>query len=236
MPEKEQIDWLFEHWKVVASVAAGAFLILLSLLANTYLPGRQASIERRRRGPKLDVAYDPNDLKCWRETTEQLVQPAPASSTRQATTTPFPASPLSRPVLYLSVRIKNILPNTAKSSRAFLTKIERWENDRWVTKYEDSLPIIWAFEPLIQTKDIAMGPALYANVVAIRQPNNSFEPQLYSGHSAGNPLRPTALIPIVNKSGEHQLTVVVSADGIEPQTVRVRFDCNGQYPWPKRYA
>lgn len=218
------------QWLLVPIVAV-LISVYTAYRLGINLPSLQSNRMRKVRGPMLDVVYDPCDTKCWRVTTESMVQAAQCGTKVTAPARPGPLGlPPSRPVLYLSVRVENRLPKAALQCRGYLMEIEKWENGNWVSKYTDSLPLIWAFDPDGKEKNVLMGTPLYLNVVAIRADNCEFEPQLYSGNGPGNPLRPNALQPIVTQPGKYRITVTISADDCEPKTVKIPFNCDGN-PW-----
>lgn len=123
---------------------------------------------------------------------------------------------------YVRVRVENERTALAKACQAYLVKVESKGPDGLfrATEYAESMPLGWANVGRIRL-DLPKGVPHFVDVLSSRAPVKAWQPEIGS-----TPLR---YAPLLSRSGDHRLTVVVSGDGVPPQTIRLLFTWNGTW-------
>jgi hypothetical protein len=130
---------------------------------------------------------------------------------------------------YIRAKVVNTKRLMAKSCRAFLVNVEqrnaRGEFESLKPKYDDSLTLTWSSQPGTlgqEPIDIPPGVTLYVDIVSTDK-----RVEGYRLHALLVPFRYVALLD--NKPKVLQLTILVTGDDVNKDTVKVIFDWRGQW-------
>lgn len=190
----------------MAAGKAWQFLVPLAAVVLGWLLGLiTPSLHRRIKiwllGPKLKYSVDENSL-----------QPIPNGLD-----------------FYLRVGITNVKPLIAKQCRAFLVKVEEWDDKNYKpTNYRDCLPLIWSYDTALVTVDIPRGVTRHFDIVRIGRDLKEFNLCLWSGTK--DRLAPTQYEHFCKRRGQFRLTVCVGADEINSLEVKTEFLWGDEWP------
>jgi hypothetical protein len=126
-----------------------------------------------------------------------------------------------RLAFYARLCVTNDKRRIAQSCRAWLVDVEELnDEDCFVpTRFRDSVPLIWSYDAEADTVDIPQGIKRYVDLVRIQNDIPGFQPRMRS--RSGEVLTILKYQPIFSKNGVYRLTVLVSAQEIKPQVIKV---------------
>ncbi len=145
--------------------------------------------------PLLQIEFDPRN--------QRFVLPTAAGPT---------------PMLYIRVIARALSP-VAQNCRAFLTRISRWDGERYVPVFQEQLPIPWSYEDprRILPKELNHEIDGLLNVAWLASPNNQggFPPFGFLNHLSAVP---NSLNPVLERHFQHpeenlKLDILLTATG-----------------------
>ena len=136
---------------------------------------------------------------------------------------------------YARLCVTNDKRRIAQHCQAWLVNVEELnEESRFVpTTFRDSVPLVWSYNAEIDTVDIPQGIKRYVDIVRVQHDVPGFEPQIRS--HTGAVLTILKYQPIFSKNGVYRLTVLVSAQEVRPQMIKVILTRGDTWP-PKGEA
>lgn len=158
------------------------------------------------RGPKLSLTLDP-------------------------TLTPARCGDDPTLLFFARIRVTNTKCRIAKDCRAYLSVIEKWnddENSFTMTNYRDCLPLIWAYDQQTPTVDLPNGVDRHIDVVMYAPETPASTLQLYS--SSHEHFVPSQYEHLLDNYGVFRFTVLVCADDITPERIRFKVEWDGEWP------
>ncbi|HEX3506448.1 MAG TPA: hypothetical protein VHU22_23940 [Xanthobacteraceae bacterium] len=138
--------------------------------------------------------------------------------------------------IYVRLRVENTKPRLAKACRAYLTRVEKRTNDRWEDmNFRDSIQLAWSAqrgpEDGFRALDLPYGVSQFIDLVWVFSPLPAVQPAHNPRH-----LQPCLAMPLfmhqpiwATDNANYRLTVLVSGDGVEPESHRVILEWNGVY-------
>lgn len=135
-----------------------------------------------------------------------------------------------RVVFFARLCVTNIKPRIAAKCQAWLVNVERRDEHGQFkpTVFKDSIPLIWSYNAKADTVDIAQRINRYVDLVRIQDDVPGLQPQLRS-HS-GDVLLPHRFGPLFRENGTYRFTVLVSAQDVQPEQIRVLVTRAEQWP------
>jgi hypothetical protein len=114
--------------------------------------------------------------------------------------------------------------------QAWLVNVERRDEQGGfkATVFKDSIPLIWSYNAEAETIDIAQGINRYVDLVRVQDDMPGVQPQLRS-HS-GHVLAPHRYEHLFHENGTFRFTVLVSAQDVKPQQIKVVVKREDQWP------
>lgn len=131
--------------------------------------------------------------------------------------------------LYVRLKIQNTKKRTAKGCGAYLADIEKPDlatGRLGPTVFHDTFPLHWAYDAALVTVDLPQRVPRYLDLVSVDESQGGIRP-----HHLGLP--PNQGVPLYqelwDKSEKLRFTVVVTAEGIEPEVRRITVDRRGEW-------
>jgi hypothetical protein len=139
---------------------------------------------------------------------------------------------------YVRLRVANVGGKVARNCRGYLTQVE-WKNDNGVFEaapYYDSLPLIWSYKGRDQgypAVDLLPGVEDHLDILATfsfpsREPpwDPKRDSERFELQTQFLPLRYSNLF---SGTRTYRFTIKVSAEHVEPRTLRLVFKWNGKW-------
>ncbi|MFO0906463.1 MAG: hypothetical protein U0939_25890 [Pirellulales bacterium] len=190
---------------------------LLGLATNEF----QHWIMLKFRGPELDITFD-NAEDCQTLTPEFFDTPIGSSAvgTKQG----------QRLVFYARLRVQNKKTRIADRCQAYLVRVEERQGDGTFksTIFNDSIPLIWSYDPDNATVSIPKGVVRHIDLVRIQSDKAMIEPQLRSHNGFVYSIE--RYKPIFEKHSTLRLTIRLSAEDIASEERQVTITWNGNWP------
>jgi hypothetical protein len=208
---------LGSFWSVPGLVIA-IVTWLLTILTNVTTHGLRIIF----RGPHLLPTFDGKEDCCT--LTPISVPTEPSAFGTQAVTIP---------VFFARIRVKNEKPIIAEKCRGYLTGIEELIDGEWKSsEFNESLPLVWAYEPESPSVDIPYGITRHIDVLVVRDDIPGFQPQLRS--ASGVVFVPLRFKPLFEKYGKFRFSVLISAQEIKPLPCQITLSWDGI--WPPKFS
>jgi hypothetical protein len=125
-----------------------------------------------------------------------------------------------RTAKHIRVSVRNPSRITAKSCKAFLTKIEREGASEPVVIHQDPLPLSWGFIGAAPI-DIPPGPIFFFDVFAVDNRENKLQPQTN--------VRPNIWDELLQEPGKYFFSVLVAGDNLTAVPRTIPFQWNGSF-------
>jgi len=173
------------------------------------------------RGPKLVVEFGDG---------EDCLTLTPEEHQEQINDHSVTVARKQRLVFFARIRVTNAKPRMASRCQAWLVNVESQDDAGQFrpTVFKDSIPLIWSYNAEIETVDIPQGINRYVDLARVRSDVDGFQPQLRS-HS-GEVLFPLRYGPLFTSNGIFRLTVLVSAQDVKPQQIKIVLSWDGAWP------
>lgn len=134
-----------------------------------------------------------------------------------------------RVVMYARLRVTNVKPRIAQDVRAWLVNVEEQVDGEFQpTIFRDSMPLIWSYNAEVDSADMPQSVSRHVDVVRIQSDLPGYEPCLRA-HD-GTVLRPLRFKPLFERYGVFRFTVLVSAQDVAPQQVKLVIRWDGNWP------
>jgi hypothetical protein len=136
--------------------------------------------------------------------------------------------------MYVRIGVHNLNPDVAVDCRAYLTNVESLESrdgaDQFVpTIYNDSMPLVWSFEPSTQSVVLPKGVKRHFDLLILNEGTPGFDVQLR--HPAGEGrIIAEPYQPIFTQSPALRFTVLVGGHASEPALLRLAIRWTGAWP------
>jgi hypothetical protein len=200
---RSEIAFFLVMLPLVASalVLAGkeSYKVVAGLLIGASFSPIMELVTRFVRGPQLSIELDPY----------------------------FPPRSAPQREVYVRLRVENTKKRTAKGCGAYLANVEKLDSATGhfaPTNFRDTFPLHWAYDATQTSVDLPLHVPRYLDLVSVPESGNGIRPH-YAGLAEGEevPLHR----PIWGENGEFRLTVLVTAEGIEPEVRRITVSWRG---------
>jgi hypothetical protein len=146
----------------------------------------------------------------------------------------FPPRDVPNREVYVRLKIENTKKRLAKSCGAYLANVEKFDSATGCfaqTDFHDTFSLHWAYNAALANVDLPLHVPRFLDLVSVPESGNGIRP-----HHIGLPEGQDVPLyrPIWNTNGHFRLTVLVTAEGIEPEVRRITVDWRGE--WPPKLA
>jgi len=172
-------------------------------------------------GPKLAVEFGDG---------EDCLTLTPEEYQRQINESTVTISKERREVFFARIRVTNIKPRIASRCQAWLVNIESQDSAGQFrpTVFKDSIPLVWSYNAEIETVDIPQGINRYVDLARVQSDVDGFQPQLRL--RSGGVSIPLQYEYLFKSNGVFRLTVLVSAQEVKPQQIKIVLRRDGAWP------
>jgi hypothetical protein len=192
-------------WSKYLLLVAGWFLGLLTKEFSDRISGWI-------RGPRVQLGFGE---------TEDCVTLTPEEYYDQRGESAVGTKLKTRVVFFARIKVSNSKPRIARNCQAWLVDVETADEQGGFkpTIFKDSIPLIWSYNAESETVDIPQGINRYVDLVRIQDDVAGFQPQLRS--RSGEVLNIHRYEHLFNTNGILRFTVLVSAQEINPEIIRI---------------